>query len=213
MTSGVRRARRLLEQELLSQELHMAEFQRVIGAAAHLTGLKLNLGCGANLKAGWCNIDLSSRDADYHLDLREMWPFSDGSAKIVYSEHFFEHLERPRETRLYLQEALRVLEVGGTMHIGVPSTRWVMKAYGDSRNAYWRMSARVWHPQDCFTEMEHVNFHFRQGGEHKYSWDAETLLRDIVANGFMHPAVRRWRAEWDSPKRRIGTLYVVARKA
>ncbi len=63
--------------------------------------LRLNVGCGSNVKEGWLNIDLFG-GCDLHLDLRRDLPFRTGSASIVYTEHFFEHLEYPHEAMNFL---------------------------------------------------------------------------------------------------------------
>ena len=65
---------------------------------SNATGLQLHFGCGANVKPGFVNIDLSNA-ADLTLDLREQLPFADGSCSLVYSEHFLEHIEYPNVVR------------------------------------------------------------------------------------------------------------------
>jgi hypothetical protein len=52
-------------------------------------GLKLNIGCGPNHKAGWVNIDLWGHP-HLILDMRQPIPLPDGCASLIYSEHFFE---------------------------------------------------------------------------------------------------------------------------
>src|SRR6266849_9142982 len=60
--------------------------------------LKLNVGCDRHFNAGWINIDLSA-NTDLQLDMREPIPLPNGSAEIIYSEHFFEHLDYPEAAR------------------------------------------------------------------------------------------------------------------
>jgi len=202
----------MLKAELFNQGLHRAECKRFKQIYPQVSGLKLNLGCGPKVKEGWCNADLHSRDADFRLDLREDWPFATGSASVIYSEHFFEHLDYPVEMSHYLREALRVLEVGGVLHIGVPGTAWLMHSYGDPSSDYWRLAKTIWHPKSCQTQMHHINYHFRQEGEHKYAWDEETLIYEIRAHGFADPVLRDWDDALDSEDRRINTIYVMAYK-
>src|SRR6266849_1789914 len=76
--------------------------------------LKLHVGCGGNFKTGLVNIDLSA-NADLQLDMREPIPLPDGSAQMIYSEHFFEHLDYPEAAKRFLSESFRVLEPGGTL--------------------------------------------------------------------------------------------------
>jgi predicted SAM-dependent methyltransferase len=212
MTRGVMLAEELLKRELFNQGLHKAECKRFKELLSTATDLHLNLGCGSKLKQGWCNVDLMTKSADFRLDLREPWPFGSGSAKTVYSEHFFEHLDYPLETAHFINESHRVLQPGGMLHIGVPGTAWLMRSYGDSSSLYWKLAKTIWHPAICRTWMHHINHHFRQEGQHKYAWDLETLLDVLRENGFQHPAKRPWNSFLDSDDRRVNTLYAVARK-
>jgi hypothetical protein len=60
--------------------------------------------------------------------------------------------------------------------------------------------------------MHCINYVFRQGNEHKYAYDFETL-RDVVEKaGFRDVKRREFNADLDSEARRIGTLYIDAKK-
>jgi predicted SAM-dependent methyltransferase len=173
--------------------------------------LRLNLGCGPNRKSGWLNIDLYDCGADLRLDLRERWPFPDSSVANVYSEHAFEHFEFSAEVPHFLAESLRVLQNRGVFDVGVPDTEWPLRGYGDPRNDYWPLALN-WHPTSCETQLDHINYHFRQGEQHKYAWDEETLARSLRQAGFVGIARRAFDASLDSKSRRIGTLYMRAIK-
>ncbi|CAD5373583.1 hypothetical protein RA210_U380003 [Rubrivivax sp. A210] len=69
-----------------------------------------------------------------------------------------------------------------------------------------------WHPAWCRTRMEHINYHFRDGGDHKFAFDYETLHQVLSDCGFA--AIRRvsFNSSIDSDRRRVGTLYVEARR-
>jgi hypothetical protein len=84
---GLYKAIRLLGKEIMLYRLHRAGVRRA-KAYVGKNGLKLNIGCGPTRKEGWLNIDLSP-GAELPLDMRERIPLSDGSATIIYSEHFF----------------------------------------------------------------------------------------------------------------------------
>ena len=56
---------------------------------------------------------------------------------MIYSEHFFEHLQHPRDTTRFLSEAFRLLEQGGVFSVGVPDTEWPLKAYSDDKDPYF----------------------------------------------------------------------------
>lgn len=173
--------------------------------------LKLNLGCGPFGKAGWVNIDLYDESADLRLDLREPWPFPDQSATYIYSEHIFEHFEIYTEVPHILSESLRVLEPGGVFDVGVPDTECPLRGYGVPGDNYWKLAPR-WHPADCETQLDHINYHFRQGSEHKYAWDEETLGKALLKAGFVDVARRTFDPALDSEHRKDGTLYMRAIK-
>jgi predicted SAM-dependent methyltransferase len=172
---------------------------------------KLNLGCGPNLKPGWINIDLLDSGADLQLDLREQWPFADASISHIYSEHVFEHFEVREEVSHFLSEAYRVLRPGGLFEVGVPDTEWPLRAYGDPSDPYWRFAKTV-HPEWCETQLDHINYHFRQGRQHKYAWDYETLARKLRQFDFTCITRREFDPNIDSESRKAGTLYLTAMK-
>jgi len=173
--------------------------------------VKLNLGCGPKRKEGWVNIDLFESAADLQLDLRLDWPFPDGSVSYIYSEHVFEHFEIHFEVPHFLQEALRVLEPGGIFDVVVPDSEVALRAYGNPGATFWTMASQLgWHP-GCETQLERINYHFRQDGQHKYAWDAETLARALRTAGFTAVARRDFDATMDSAER-VLSLYMVAKK-
>ena len=72
---------------LIDKMTHLTKVKKFIS----LSTIKLNLGCGPNLKKGFINIDLSKK-ANLRLDLRKPLPFKGNTVDYIYSEHFFEHL-------------------------------------------------------------------------------------------------------------------------
>jgi SAM-dependent methyltransferase len=120
---GVRQALAALRTEIWIWRQHRRAVYRARSIYANRTGLKLNVGCGQNYKHGWVNIDLA-RTADLVLDMREPIPLADGSVRMIYSEHFFEHLDYPQHAAHFLSESYRILEPGGVFSVGVPDTRW-----------------------------------------------------------------------------------------
>ena len=81
---------------------------------------KLHLGCGPNILPGWLNADIDYPQADILLDLREKFPFPNDYFDFVYSEAVIEHLQYLGETKLFLDETLRVLKPGGAVSVVAP---------------------------------------------------------------------------------------------
>jgi predicted SAM-dependent methyltransferase len=203
----------LIENELLiaTKSLFYKLIKRNLYAGKH--NLKLYLGCGNTYKNGWINIDVRGT-YDMVVDLRGNMPFDDNSAILIFSEHFIEHLDYPDVVLAHLRECYRVLSKNGTLRIGVPDTRWPVKCYLEGKDSTWlRLSKkRYWHPEWCVTPMDHLNFHFRQNGEHKYAYDFETLKNVLCVAGFTEIKKKKYDSNTDSHQRKVGTLYINAKK-
>lgn len=174
--------------------------------------LKLNLGCGYNLKKGWLNVDMSP-PAELILDLREKLPFADNSCSMIYSEHFLEHLDYPGTAEVFLKEAFRVLHPGGVFSVGVPDTEWPLREYQQKVAGGYYDTCKMWRHHWCATQLDHINQHFREHGGHKFAYDYETLAKRLSDAGFSGIKKRAFNPDHDTEKRRVGTLYVEAVKA
>lgn len=83
--------------------------------------MKLNLGCGNDVKAGFTNVDFRKLPGvDQVVDLSKFpWPWADGSVDEILMLDFLEHFPY-RQTGTILDECWRVLEVGGKIAVQVP---------------------------------------------------------------------------------------------
>jgi len=89
---------------------------------------KLNLGCGKNYREGWINVDCCGQfKTDVAFNLDQPWPWVAESIDEIYCGHLVEHIV---DLVLFMNEAFRVLKVGGRIEIKVPhyGHPW---AYGD----------------------------------------------------------------------------------
>jgi predicted SAM-dependent methyltransferase len=228
MSKGLRRALHDLRQEFYIQRLHRASVKRARSiAAAGGPPVRLNLGSGFRPKQalGWINVDLSDR-ADLQLDLREPLPFLDNSVAKIYTEHFLEHLNYPSqgdslsweveaphwpsEALSFLRECRRVLVPGGIFDVVVPDAECIVAEYvGRHEQPFPRYE--WWGPKWCNTPMHCVNYVFRQGSEHKYAYDEETLGTVLRAAGFEEVVRRPFNPTTDSENHEIGSLCMQAR--
>jgi len=186
------------------------------------SGLKINFGSGSKTKEGFVNVDLSPH-ADLRVDLRRPIPLEDNTCALLFTEHFVEHLSYPEGAEMFFRECYRVIEPGGQLKVSVPDTEWPLREYGTGQRDYLETcDQRNFHPPECETEMEHINYHFRQrkrgqsysGFErHRFAYDFETMAKVIRAGGFETVDRRSFEPELDSEHREIGSLFVVAVKA
>lgn len=175
---------------------------------------RLNLGSGAHRKAGFLNVDLMP-GGDITLDLRLGLPFESDCCELVFSEHCFEHFDYPEPISLLFRECLRVLRPGGELRFSVPDTEWPLTDYRDGADAAYFKACHEngWHPKYCTTRLEHINYHFRQGTEHRFAYDLETAEKALKEVGFLDIRTRSFDPSLDSQHRELGSLFVSARKS
>ena len=200
---------------VLSEIKILRKHRQGVREARNLSGqehLRLHIGCGPKVKNGWINVDLSSH-ADITLDLREPFPFPENSCSTIYTEHFLEHLDYPLPAKSFLKECYRVLEPGGVFSVGVPDTEWPIAEYAGTRSEdYFEIAKERWHAKWCQTQMEQINYHFRQDGDHRFAYDFVTLAQALGSAGFQDIKRRDFDPDLDSVDRKLGTLYVNAFK-
>jgi predicted SAM-dependent methyltransferase len=190
--------------------------------------IRVNVGCGGRPTNGWVNLDLLADPRIEYWDCRKGLPFRDGSVAAIYTEHFLEHLEYRDEARKFLQNCRTCLSDTGVLRIVVPDAARYLKLFasddweglaklrpltkeGDYYRDYWL--------QDLYsTKMELINAIFRQNGEHKYAYDAETLIQLLRSVGFSRVTQMSFGASSDpamppdTPERQSESLYVEAAK-
>jgi glycosyltransferase involved in cell wall biosynthesis/GT2 family glycosyltransferase/SAM-dependent methyltransferase len=90
--------------------------------------LLLNIGCGADVRSGYVNIDLFSSDPRVvNMDIRKL-DLQDGCADGILASDVLEHLSH-REIQDVLREWARILKPGGQIEIRCPSLRLQAEAY------------------------------------------------------------------------------------
>ena len=139
--------------------------------------LKLNLGCGRDIKSGWTNVDSRKFDGvDIVADLSQPWPWADESVEEIHLSHVLEHFTADQRVHI-ANEIYRVLITGGKATIITP--HWAHnRAYGDPTHQWppvsemwycylqrdWRKSQAPhtdieWNPQGFSCEFDWMNSH------------------------------------------------------
>ena len=111
--------------------------------------LRIHLGCGEDIKLGWINIDLKAKlpvigkgaapgTAFINHDLRRGLPVEERSCALIYSSHFFEHLNYGNAVAL-LRECYRALQPGGVFRAALPDFTGVFQAYLSGDVDYFKL--------------------------------------------------------------------------
>ena len=171
----------------------------------------INLGSGSRILEGWCNVDISQH-APVRANLRRGLPFTTGSARRIFTEHVLEHFEWEEAVSL-VGECYRVLLPGGILRVVVPDGGLYLKWYCNGRGGQFHTSPR------CPTAMAVINRVFRQGWQHKYTYDYETLRLLLIQGGFAPRDIKKCSYMQgdsprlvDNPKRAFESLYMEAAK-
>jgi predicted SAM-dependent methyltransferase len=180
-----RNALRARRAELAAERREAAFAERDRALIAGLAGrrdLLLNIGSSSEHVEGWINADLS-RDPDgrcLRMDATEPWPFEDGAAEAVNSEHMIEHLERDAAT-LFVREAFRVLRPGGVIRTSTPDLRAICDAYAAANP-----EVLTAHRAQGYNARNHADLlnNYAQLHGHRHLYDFETLVLVLAAAGF-----------------------------
>ena len=122
--------------------------------------MKINLGCGTNIRPGFVNIDICKHDGVdivHNLDVFP-WPIKDNSADFVMA---FDVLEHVRESEKFLEELHRILKTGGIAEIRVPHFRSdAAYAIFGHRNFYHE-NAIDWITGKKSSDLQNEKIHFK----------------------------------------------------
>jgi len=98
--------------------------------------MKLNLGCGKDIRAGYINMDIYPGEGVNLLGDVGSLPFPGGAAEEILANDVLEHFPW-RQTRRVLQEWRRVLGATGKLCLRTPDLEGIVRLYRE-RPAGWR---------------------------------------------------------------------------
>ena len=134
--------------------------------------VRLNIGCGDDIRPGYLNIDRFAQGAGIRMDASRL-AFADRSVDEIFSSHMLEHLSKYEVPEL-LGEWNRVLKPGGKVEIIVPDLPWCMRQWlrlPDSARWDWALDT-IYGLQDS------------PGEFHKTGFSAERLHHLLKEAGF-----------------------------
>jgi predicted SAM-dependent methyltransferase len=137
---------------------------------------KLHLGSGGRIIDGWANIDITGLRT-IPWDLRNPLPLARGQVRLVYSEHFIEHIDRGAAHRLF-SRVRDAMVSGGVIRVSTPDLAKLIKDYQAGRVV--RMEHGGWFPE---TPCRMVNECMRLWG-HTFIYDEPELVALLGECGF-----------------------------
>ncbi|MFD8379075.1 class I SAM-dependent methyltransferase [Streptomyces sp. NPDC059679] len=220
-THGLARALRAVAKEIELHRHHHTSQRAWPNGRINQKPSKVQIGGGSHHIDGFFNID-AVPPADLLWDIREGIPLQDDSVELFFSEHFLEHIDYPRSAKNYIREAQRVLVPGGQIITGVPDAAFALSQYPGPLNACDEMIERWYAKRDCRsdinTRLDLVNLVFRDQDDdpkytpHLWAYDHEKLAQLFTEAGFTAVAPWTFDSTIANPKRRWGSLYVIATK-
>ena len=193
--------------------------------------LKVHLGCGEDIRPGWVNIDLTPlanhtpascpQTIFINHDLRLGLPLAPNSCQLIYSSHFFEHLDYKHGVQL-LRDCYSALHPGGIFRAALPDLRGLFGAYllGDREyvtlledNVYPVELSPAFEPE-VRAFVDYVNYGVYQYGEHKCIYDQEKLISLLRRIGYCSVTPSSYQQGLDpaAPVRRRHSFYIEAIK-
>jgi predicted SAM-dependent methyltransferase len=188
------------------------------------SNLKLHLGCGPDVRAGWVNVDINlNNDGQpdnpefFNYDLRLGIPLPDESCINIYSSHFFEHLSDVYGQTLF-RESFRVLSKGGRIRFCLPDYRnQVVEWLNNDRSRWHLLPMKDMFPgldPETMPYSELLNISFYQYGEHVCFYDEERVIRILRSVGFSDAWVSEYQegADLSDEIRRTSSFYIEGKK-
>ena len=211
----VRFALRQLALEVRLARLHRASSRKARRYRVNGDLLKGGiLASGLHPKPGWINVDLFESTADFctstlptaalpgrlgalHLR-RALFRASRISERAETTGWDLEGVNTPSPALQFLRECRRVLAPGGVLDIVVPDAEGMIAEYVN-RHEVPDPVVEWWGPRWCDTWMHRLNYLFRQGREHGYAYDEETLAQMLRSLRFCNVKRRPFDPALDAP--------------
>jgi hypothetical protein len=149
--------------------------------------MKLNLGCGFDIRPGWLNVDLHAwHKPDLVCDVTHLHTLEDAVAGHILAQDILEHIHRER-CLTALQEWNRVLKMGGLLEVRVPD----VLAVADLMRR----------PEHNTVERHHAMLHCLFGsqgyeGDFHFNGFTELTLKDNLEQSGFELAMLKHKDEW-----------------
>ena len=101
--------------------------------------MKLNIGCGRDVKPGFVNIDAYEREnkLDLVIDVTKEFPFKRETVDYIYAEQFIEHLTW-LDGKNFLYNCYFCLKEGGMLRLVLPDYETIFRKYLEKDTEYFK---------------------------------------------------------------------------
>jgi predicted SAM-dependent methyltransferase len=168
-----------LVQKDITLALRATPRRRVPSIKPHAKYLNIGAGGYGVKSEEWLNVDGFDCRADVLCNAARALPFENSRFEGIFTEHMLEHLT-VAEADQFLRECYRVLKDRGVIRVIVPDGELYIRKYLSDRE--WMM--KRWPRFGFRTPMEVINQVARQGQQHQYMYDFETLQLKLSDAGF-----------------------------
>ena len=219
-TYGLGRALRHIKKEIFLYKNHVAGIKKWGMNKNGLSTEKIQVGGGDHPLNGFLNIDIVP-PANLICDLREGIPLPDKCCSLIFNEHFLEHLDYPTSAEKIISEFSRILKYNGRLIIGVPDAELLIEKYFRRDNKFYKTAVNHWFGKRNLlpyikTYIDLLNYGLRDQDDdkvytpHLWAYDYEKLNSLLISAGFRK--VNKWNFDKKlaNPRRKFGTLYVIA---
>jgi predicted SAM-dependent methyltransferase len=138
---------------------------------------KIHLGSGPRQMQGWANLDIAGK-GNLIWDLRKPLPLAPGSIRLVFTEHFIEHISREDGEKL-LAHCWQAMAPGAVVRISTPDLRAMIRDYSEGKLI--QIPHAGYYPK---TLCQMVNEGMRLWG-HTFIYDEDELRELLAAAGFV----------------------------
>lgn len=218
---GLSRALRQLRRETIIFKAHHKNYSKNQGMDKQKFD-KVQIGGGSHVLPGFLNIDIKA-PADLICDVRQGLPLNDSSLKLIFSEHFLEHIDYPISVKKFINECYRVLESGGQIILGVPDPETVIRGYIENDTGLLIEQTEKWYgKRNCAehinTYIDLVNYVLRdQDDDPKYTphlWAYDYHKLENLLKNFGFSEIKPWKFDENIAKlkRKWGSIYITAIK-
>ena len=117
--------------------------------------IQLNLGCGADKRDGYINIDKRVEvepDQLLDIELRGLSHWEDNSVDRIIAKDFLEHIRR-RKVIFVMEEIWRVLKDGAEFEHFTPSSCGRGAFQDPTHRSYWNYNSWLYYTDDAYREL------------------------------------------------------------